>query len=166
LPARPTRFLINDRDGAKADFEESITLDPKLIQSRVKLASVHMELGNITDTFGDFEAALAEDPTDPDIYYHRGQVYFIAGELDKALDDYTKSSELDPAFIFSHIQKAVTLYRQGKTAPSMAEFRRVLKQFPDRSEPYNYYGELLLAENRFGDALEKFDKAVEIEAKK
>lgn len=125
-----------------------------------------MELGNIADTFGDFEAAIAENADDPDIYYHRAQVYFIAGELDKALDDYSKSSEIDPSFIFSHVQKAVTLYRQGKVAPSMAEFRRILKQFPDRSEPYNYYGELLLAENRFADALEKFDKAVEIEAKK
>ena len=38
------RFLINDRDGAKEDFEESIAILPSLVQSRVKLASVHMEL--------------------------------------------------------------------------------------------------------------------------
>ncbi|KAL7416760.1 hypothetical protein BDY24DRAFT_378180 [Mrakia frigida] len=160
------KFLINDREGAKEDFEESIAIMPSLVQSRVKLASVHMELNNIADTFGDFEAAIAQNPLDPDIYYHRGQVYFIAGELDKAMDDYSKSSELDPEFIFSHIQRAVTQFRLEKIPLAMSSFRNILKQFPDRSEGYNYYGELLLAEQRFSDAIEKFDKAIEIEEAK
>lgn len=52
------------------------------------------------------------------------------------------------------------------TSLSMSTFRGALKQFPERSEPYNYYGELLLAEGRFQDAVEKFDKAIEIESAK
>lgn len=61
--------------------------------------------GNLSDTIGDFEAAIKQDSQDPDIYYHRGQVYFITGELDKALADYERSTELDDNFIFSHIQR-------------------------------------------------------------
>ncbi|CDZ97731.1 Translocase of outer mitochondrial membrane complex, subunit TOM70/TOM72 [Phaffia rhodozyma] len=160
------KFLIGDKLGAKSDFGESLEVDKTLVQSRIKLASVDMELGDINDTFGEFEAAIAQDASNADIYYHRGQVYFIAGDLEKALTDYIKSSELDSTFIFSHIQKAVTQYRMGNVASAMASFRRVLKDFPDRSEAYNYYGELLLAENRFPEALEKFDRAIEIESAK
>jgi import receptor subunit TOM70 len=138
LLLRLLRFLINDRKGAESDFEESIALLPSLVQSRIKLASVHMELGDINDTFGDFTSAIATAPNDPDIYYHRGQVYFIAGELEKAIEDYTKSCELDDGFIFSHVQKAVTEYRLGKSSAAMASFRKILKRFPERSEPYNY----------------------------
>ena len=60
------------------------------------------------------------------------------GEYDKALADYTKSSSLDEKFIFSHIQAAVAQYKQGHIAQTMAAFRRIMKQFPDRGEPSNY----------------------------
>jgi import receptor subunit TOM70 len=59
-------------------------------------------------------------------------------EFDKAIVDYNKSTELDDTFIFTHVQAAVAQYKQGKVGASMAAFRRILKQFPDRGEPSNY----------------------------
>lgn len=108
------------------------------MQSWVKIASVHMELGDAASAFGDFEAAIRHNPNDPDIYYHRGQVYFITQDFDKAIKDYTKSTELDGSFIFTHVQHAVAQYKLGNVASSMAAFRRILRQFPDRGEPSNY----------------------------
>lgn len=59
-------------------------------------------------------------------------------EYDDAAENYTKSSELDDTFVFSHIQLAVAQYKAGKIANSMATFRRTIKSFPNRSEPHNY----------------------------
>ena len=59
-------------------------------------------------------------------------------EFAKAAENYTKSSELDDQFVFSHIQLAVAQYKLDKLANSLATFRRTLKAFPQRSEPYNY----------------------------
>lgn len=59
-------------------------------------------------------------------------------EYEKALADYNKSTELDGDFIFTHVQAAVAQYKQGLIGPSMAAFRRIMKQFPDRGEPSNY----------------------------
>ena len=132
------RFLLGDSAAAKADLEKALELHPSFVQAWVKIASVHMELGDAASAFGDFEAAIRHNANDPDIYYHRGQVYFIMQEFDKAVEDYQKSTELDGDFIFSQIQAAVAHYKQGKVAPSMAAFRRILKQFPDRGEPSNY----------------------------
>ena len=42
------RFLIGDSLGAKADLEKSLDLSPSFVQSWVKIASVHMELGGLT----------------------------------------------------------------------------------------------------------------------
>ncbi len=83
------RFLIGDSVAAKADLEKSLDLVPSFVQSWVKIASVHMELGeqgscdwigklrgergDAASAFGDFEAAIRHNPDDPDIYYHRGQ---------------------------------------------------------------------------------------------
>lgn len=59
-------------------------------------------------------------------------------DFDKAIADYHKSTSLDDTFIFTHVQAAVAQYKQGSIAQSMAAFRRILKQFPDRGEPSNY----------------------------
>jgi len=59
-------------------------------------------------------------------------------EFAEAATNYTKSSELDDKFVFSHIQLAVAQYKMGDLAKSMATFRRTLREFPTRSEPSNY----------------------------
>ncbi|KAJ7235087.1 hypothetical protein B0H12DRAFT_1058216 [Mycena haematopus] len=157
------KFLTGDVEGAKEDLQESIRLAPSFTQSLVKVASVHMEQGSPAKAFECFDEAIRQNPDDPDIYYHRGQVLFIMNEFADAAENYTKSTELDDTFVFSHIQLAVAQYKGGNLANSMATFRRTLKAFPTRSEPQNYYGELLLDQQRFADAVEKFDRAVELE---
>ncbi|KAF5319187.1 hypothetical protein D9619_008768 [Psilocybe cf. subviscida] len=160
------KFLTGEIPGAKEDLEESVKLVPTFTQSLVKIASVHMEQGDPQKAFECFDKAIACDEKDPDIYYHRGQVLFIMNEFADAAQNYVTSSELDENFVFSHIQLAVAQYKMGDLAKSMATFRRTLRQFPNRSEPSNYYGELLLDQGRFEDAVEKFDKAIELEKTK
>jgi import receptor subunit TOM70 len=160
------RFLLGDVPGAKEDLEASLALDAGFTQTWVKLASVHMEQGDPHAAFNAFEQAITHDPTDPDIYYHRGQVLFIMNEFAEAAQNYTKSMELDADFVFSHIQLAVAQYKDGQIAKATATFRETLRKFPTRSEPHNYYGELLLDQGRFEDAIAKFDQAIELEKNK
>ncbi|WWC65177.1 uncharacterized protein I303_107791 [Kwoniella dejecticola CBS 10117] len=157
------KFLIGDSEGARQDLQKSLDIKPDFVQSWVKIASVHMELGDSASAFGDFEAAIRHNADDPDIYYHRGQVYFIMQEFDKAIADYDKSTALDGTFIFTHIQAAVAQYKQGNVGSSMAAFRRILKEFPDKGEPSNYYGELLLDQQKFQESLERFDRSIELD---
>jgi import receptor subunit TOM70 len=97
-----------------------------------------MELGDDKAAFAAFNSAIAQNPDDPDIYYHRGQVNFIMRQFKEAEEDYAKSTSLDPTFVFSHIQLAVAQYKNEQLASSMATFRRTMKAFPDKSEPLNY----------------------------
>lgn len=100
---------------------------------------------------------------DPDIFYHRAQLHFILGEFTEAAKDYQKSIDLDPDFIFSHIQLGVTQYKMGSMASSMATFRRTMKKFDKVPDVYNYYGELLLDQQKYSEAIEKFETAIEME---
>jgi import receptor subunit TOM70 len=69
---------------------------------------------------------------------HIHSVFFILSDFERAADDYRRSSELDPGFIFSHIQLAVAQYKMGDLDSSMSSFRECLLKFPNRGEPYNY----------------------------
>ena len=111
----------------------------------------------------DFDDAIVKNDKDGDIYYHRAQLHFILAEFAEAEQDYRKSIEIDSSFIFSHIQLGVTQYKMGSVASSMATFRRCIKSFDRVPDVYNYYGELLLDQQKYEEAIEKFDLAVEME---
>ncbi|KAF2215863.1 hypothetical protein CERZMDRAFT_56528 [Cercospora zeae-maydis SCOH1-5] len=159
------RYLRGDNDAALEDLNKSIELDPTLVQSYVKRASMHLEQSAREAAANDFETAAQHNPNDPDIYYHRAQLHFILSEFSLAATDYQKSIDLDKDFIFSHIQLGVTQYKMGSIASSMATFRRCIKNFGDKSDVYNYYGELLLDQQKYQEAVEKFETAVEMEKK-
>ena len=108
---------------------------------------------------------LNRTPKTPISSTHRAQLHFILSEFSQAATDYQKSIDLDSKFIFSHIQLGVTQYKMGSIASSMATFRRCIKNFGDKSDVYNYYGELLLDQQKYSEAVEKFDTAVEMEKK-
>lgn len=100
---------------------------------------------------------------DPDIYYYRAQLHFILGEFAEAAKDYQKSIDLDKDFIFSHIQLGVTQYKMGSIASSTATFRRCMKNFDRVPDVYNYYGELLVDQQKYQEAVDKFDTALDME---
>ncbi|KAK0384944.1 hypothetical protein NLU13_7423 [Sarocladium strictum] len=157
------RTLLGNHAAATEDFDKSIELDPSMTQSYIKRASISLELGEPAKADEEFAKALEQNPEDPDVYYHRAQAHFIKGDLANAQKDYQKSIELDKDFIFSHIQLGVTQYKMGSIASSMATFRRCIKNFPKVPDVYNYYGELLLDQGSFSEAIEKFDTAMEME---
>ncbi|KAH0559521.1 hypothetical protein GP486_003968, partial [Trichoglossum hirsutum] len=158
------KYLRGDSADALDDLTKSVDLQPSLTQSFIKRASMHLELeGDREAASADFAQAMAQNADDPDIYYHRAQLHFICGEYAEAAKDYQKSIDLDKEFIFSHIQLGVTQYKMGSIASSMATFRRCIKNFDKVPDVYNYYGELLLDQQKYQEAIEKFDTAVEME---
>jgi len=147
---------MQDPVGAKEQFVKALELNPKSIHTWLKMANIHLDQNNLEESMKCFEKALEQNPKDPDVYYHRGQskfpllhgpcrakstnliVYFVMNEFVKAADDYETSTVLDDTFVFSHIQLAVAHYKSGSVQKSMAEFRKLMKEFPKHSEPPNY----------------------------
>ncbi|KAI5203537.1 hypothetical protein AUEXF2481DRAFT_370814 [Aureobasidium subglaciale EXF-2481] len=158
------KYLRGETDAIE-DLNKSIELDVALTQSYVKRASMHLEAGRREEAAQDFEDAISQNDKDPDVYYHRAQLNFILGDFGEAAKDYQKSIDLDSAFIFSHIQLGVTQYKMGSIASSMATFRRCIKNFETVPDVYNYYGELLLDQQKYQEAITKFETAVELEQK-
>ncbi|KAF3922431.1 hypothetical protein AA313_de0205624 [Arthrobotrys entomopaga] len=157
------KYLKGDGADALADVTKSIEIDPNMTQSYIKRASMVLETGDKDGAEEDFNRAIAVNPDDPDIYYHRAQLHFITLEYSEAARDYQKSIDLDRDFIYSHIQLGVTQYKQGSVASSFATFRRCQKNFDKSPDVYNYYGELLLDQNKYEEAIEKFNTAIDME---
>ncbi|TIA92526.1 hypothetical protein E3P99_00594 [Wallemia hederae] len=156
-------FLLNSPAKAIADLERSVELSPSFTQSWVKAASVYMELAKPQDAFKAFDTAIEKNPADADAFYHRGQVYFILSDFSKAIENYEKSVEIDNTFPLAQIQLAVAHYKNGNIGKAMAIFRSSINKFPQKSDVYTYYGELLMDQGKFEEAVEKFDKAIALD---
>lgn len=140
------RFIMGSAAEALEDLDFSTNLNHDDVQTWVKKASVHMELGDSTAAMNDFETAIKVDPDNADMcasliyswdlraeynhsYYHRGQVYFIQQQYSKAIEEYKKSTALDNTFIFSQIQHAVALYKDGSKERAVQRFKKCLNAF-------------------------------------
>ncbi|KAL1922728.1 uncharacterized protein VTP21DRAFT_9104 [Calcarisporiella thermophila] len=144
-------------------FKKAIEFDPKYTKSYIKSAGLYLEQNDSVTAFKQFDDAIAIDPNDPDIYFHRGQLHFLTGDLAAATKDYAHSIQLDPDFPYGHIQLAIAQYRQGSVSAATTTFRQALKQFPRSLEVLNYYGEVLLDQQKFSEAQEWFEKAREMD---
>lgn len=122
-------------------------------------------LGNIESTYKQFDEAIAINPSDPDIYYHRGQVNYISGQYDAAAKDYSESIKLDDTFVYAHIQLGVVQYKLGSISSSMSTFNNTLKKFANSTDVHNYYGELLVDQQKFTEAIDMFTKAITLDPK-
>lgn len=157
------RYLEGDVEDALHDLTSAIEKQPSLSQAYIKRASMQLELGSKEQAAADFDLAMEQNKDDPDIYYHRAQLHFILGEWVDAAKDYQKSIDLDADFIYSHIQLGVTQYKMGSITSSMATFRRTIKKFDKVPDVYNYYGELLLDQQKYQEAIDKFETAIDME---
>ena len=85
------------------------------------------------------------------------------GEFSDAASDYAKAVELDRKFVYSQVQLGVAQYKLGQIKDAYVTFRKCIKNFKNSSEVYNYYGEILLDQGSYSEALEKFETAIELE---
>ncbi|KAK9447337.1 uncharacterized protein V1518DRAFT_421975 [Limtongia smithiae] len=155
------RALQGDRAAAVDDLTSAILLHPTATRY-IRRALVHIERGDVLACQSDFDAAGIEDPCDPDMYYHRGQTYLLLGEFSDAAADYERAVELLPEFVQAHVQLALVLYKQGRMEDAVARFQDVIAEFSTCAEVYNYYGELLMYQQRLQEAVGMFETALAI----
>ena len=142
-------FLIGKVDEAIEDIEKSYSIDSTSINTIIKKATLYMEKAQVEKSVEIFDEAVQLDPNHPDVFYHRGQVRFLVGDFAGAASDYKKAISLDPENLYAFIQLGVAQYKLGETERTKKTFEKALKKFPNSHEIHNYYGEILLDQQKF-----------------
>ncbi|KAI9216172.1 hypothetical protein BC828DRAFT_409729 [Blastocladiella britannica] len=153
-------FLKGQVDAAAESLEKSLLIDGTHINTMIKCSNILMEKGDAQATLATFEKALQITETDPDVFYHRGQVKFLLNDFAGACLDYQKSIDLDPKFPPAYIQLGVSQYKLGSIQTAMGTFKTAMSMFPSTSDVYNYFAELLQDQGRFQEAVEYYDKSI------
>ncbi|KAJ2794505.1 TOM (translocase of outer membrane) complex component, partial [Coemansia helicoidea] len=157
-------FLKSNLVQALQDLDKALEISPSHVRSYLRKANVFTEKKDLDEVARLLDQALAVDADDAETYFQKGQAHFLKQEFVDAAADYQRAAELDPDFVYPRIQLGVVQFKLGKLADAMATFDEAMKRFPERSDLYNYYGEVLAEQGGSDSAVTAFEKAVELDA--
>lgn len=150
------KFLKNDPLNSLVDFQKAIELYPRS-RSFIYKALISADKQDFKSAHEFFDKAVELNPNSGEIYYHKGQMYYLTAELDKAREAFQKSKELNPENVYAYIQLACILYREGDINKADEAFAAAKKKFPTSPDIPNYYGEILADKGDIPNALKQFE---------
>ena len=96
------------------------------------------------------------------MYCYRGSAYHRKGELNLAIDDFTKATELDSELAEAYLNRGIIYGETGDFDKAIDDFTKLIQLIPDDAMAYFYRG---LTHGKKGDprkALTDFTEAIKV----
>ncbi|XP_044749115.1 mitochondrial import receptor subunit TOM70 [Coccinella septempunctata] len=136
------------------------------VNALIKRASIYMQTEELQACQKDYETAIEIGPNIADVYHHRGQFKLLTEKIDEAREDFQKAVTLNPNFPIAYIQKLYGDYRyalqiqdMGLLFENMENFKKAIKKFPDCTECYLLFGQVLAEKQSFEEADDLYKQA-------
>jgi tetratricopeptide (TPR) repeat protein len=138
-----------------------VTDDEDSTASRLDVARLYQERGDLALAIMELEAARREAPDDVDVLIELGAALAVAGRAGEAEKALRRALRLDPGRAEGHHHLGLLLFRRGLYRPAATEFRRALDLDDGRGETYFYLGEALNQLGEVDAALAMLERAVQ-----
>ncbi|XP_045480161.1 mitochondrial import receptor subunit TOM70 [Harmonia axyridis] len=166
-------FLCGQFKEALADLTtiiENEEYDYKIrVNALIKRASIYMQTEELQACQKDYETAIEIGPNIADVYHHRGQFKLLMEKINEAREDFQKAVTLNPDYPIAYIQKLYGDYRyalqmqdMGLLFENMENFRKAIKKFPNCSECYILFGQVLAERQSFEEAEDLYKQALKV----
>ena len=164
------RVLMAEKEDHEAirHFDHAIQLypdDPETTAYRNRGISFS-ELREYDLSLADFNRALMINPINPDVYYHRGNLFRHRGDLAGAINDWDRAIRINPAFTDAYLNRGNASSMLGDTDGSLADFYQTIELKPDYAEAHFNLGVVLESKGEIEAALESYNRAIELNPRK
>ncbi|MCB1274931.1 MAG: tetratricopeptide repeat protein [Prosthecobacter sp.] len=159
------RLLLEDPEGAIADFTRVIDLTPKDSTALNNRAVAYNKVGKRDLALADYTRAIELNPQSATFYFNRAFTWNLVNEPEKALADYGKAIELDPKSDNFYVDRAEVFRGRGEYEKAVADCDKAIEL--NAKNAFAYFNRAS-AYNQFGEnerALADYDKAVELAPK-
>ncbi|NJK28878.1 MAG: tetratricopeptide repeat protein, partial [Acaryochloris sp. SU_5_25] len=155
------RAVNGNLEGALADFDDAIALNPSKATAFFNRGVFIHSLGKFEAAIQDFSAAIALLPDYDEAYYHRGKNYRQLGQFQQAIQDYTQAIRLNPYCIKAYYQRADSRAELGDHPGALADYSQVILRVPKDANAYCQRGIFLSQSGELAKAVEDFTAAIE-----
>ena len=118
-------YAKDDNNGAIADYNDAIRLDPKLAMAYYNRGNTYAAKGDKDRAIADFSEAIRLDPKYAAAFELRGNVYRGKGDNDRALADYNEAIRLDPELAWAFNNRGKLFFYNGDFEKAAADLLRV-----------------------------------------
>jgi tetratricopeptide (TPR) repeat protein len=120
-----------DLDGALADFNRAIELNPKDDAGYYNRAQAKWLKNDTAGAIADYTKAIDLGSTNPAAYNNRGNARAENKDRDGAIADYTRAIELKPDYAGAYYNRAVVKNAKGDEAGAAADFKHAQELDPE-----------------------------------
>jgi len=120
-----------DLDGAIADFDRAIELNPKDDAPYYNRAQAKRLKKDAAGTIADYTRAIELGSQNPAAYNNRGNARAENNDWDGAIADYTRAIELKPDYARAYYNRAVAKKANGDAAGAAADFKHSQELDPE-----------------------------------
>lgn len=124
-------------DLAKKSYENAIGLKSNYVEGYFDLSRLYEKQNDLPSAIGIFEQYLIKDPSNPDILYELGRLYYNrrkAGDEQLAQQLWLRAVELQPQFSNALYSLGLLYEKQGKDALARQYFREVQSINPENTD--------------------------------
>ncbi len=154
------RLNLSDFEGAKADFDQVISMEPKNYDRLIKIYEVLEDFGYKETGQAYLETALASGDKSMDTYV-TGRIYYYLEEYQKAylaLEAAKDKGGVDSYLYLGRAYEATGDYNYASNV-----YNSYLSKYDGNAEVYNQLGLCELAKGEYGNALAAFQAGMQLE---
>src|SRR6266567_2305233 len=154
-----------DLDGAIADYDRAIQLDPKDAAIYNNRGLAKQEKSDLDGAIADYNRVIELDPKFAKAYCDRGVAERRKGDLDGAITDYNRTIELDPKYAIAYLNRGNAKDDKGDLDGAIADYNRGLQLNPRDSKAFSYRADVYFNKKQYGAAVKDEQKAIELDPK-
>jgi tetratricopeptide (TPR) repeat protein len=150
---------LNDYQGALADYNKAIALNPKYSAAYIIRAILKSGLNDVKGALADYSKAIAFDPRNANYYYNRGVLKGSLGDFQGEIVDYNQSLAIEYNEEIA-INLAITKENSGDFQGALADYNRLISISPKFGAAYESRANLKHKLNDFQGALADYNQAI------
>ena len=146
---------------ALSNFMTAVEQDPDNFKAYMQMGLLSIETGK-KDALDHFNAAVRIRPNSTEGYYARAYYYQTNKDLDKAIQDYTKVTEIDSTYTNAHFNLGIIRYELRVVDLAAIDFSRAIRCNPKYAEAYYMRALCEEAKNKNEESLADLEFAISL----
>ena len=148
---------------AQKEFENALTLNPRLIQALEGLANVHVKKGAPGEATARVGQFVAKYPDDAQGHLLLGTLQLAQKNYPAAKSEFQRSIQLDPKLLMAHLHLASTQQAQGDIAGAIQAYEQALALQPKAAALHTIVGGLYERQKNDQMAQKHYERAIAID---